>query len=62
MYVEIGHRPLGRCPIPIGAIYKSIVIISRPPIIGRAAFLRLDRKIFEKFLENTPTNGTPYSE
>ena len=61
MYVEIGHRPLGRCSIYIGAIYKSIVIISRPPIIGRAAFLRLDRKI-EKFLESTPTNGTPYSE
>ena len=38
MYVGIGHRPLGRCPIPIGAIYKSIVIISRPPITGRAAF------------------------
>ena len=35
--------------------YKSIVITSRPPIIGRAAFLRLDRKIdfqriFSKFL------------
>ena len=36
-------------------------IFSRPPIIGRAAFLRLDRKI-EKFLENTLPNGAPYSE
>ena len=45
MYVEIEHRPLGRCPIPIGAIYKSIVITSRPPIIGRAAFCVLIEKL-----------------
>ena len=39
------------------SIYKSIAIISRPPVIGRAAFLRLDRKI-EKFLE-TPCQTAP---
>ena len=41
--------------------YKSIVITSRPPIIGRAAFLRPDKR-FEKFLGNTLQNGTHYSE
>lgn len=39
--------PLGRCPIPIWATYKSIVIISRPPIIGRAAFCVQIKNIWE---------------
>ena len=47
VYVGIGHRPFGRCPIPIWAIYKSIVIISRPPIIGRAAFCVQIKNIWE---------------
>ena len=52
MYVGIGHRPFGRCSIYIWAIYRSIVITSRPPIIGRTAFCVLIEKLrnFSKHL------------
>lgn len=56
-----GQKPQRQLWQTTSKLLKSKENISRPPIIGRAAFLRLDRKI-EKFLENTPTKGTPYSE